>query len=58
MALSTVIFVGETKHWIHDIVEKAKKLKVGSGLGKDNLLQLLYSQLLLMLILVNNYYEW
>ena len=32
MALSTVIFVGETKEWVHDIVEKARKLKVGSGL--------------------------
>jgi malonate-semialdehyde dehydrogenase (acetylating)/methylmalonate-semialdehyde dehydrogenase len=32
MALSTVIFVGETKEWIHDIVAKAKGLKVGSGM--------------------------
>jgi malonate-semialdehyde dehydrogenase (acetylating)/methylmalonate-semialdehyde dehydrogenase len=32
MALSTVIFVGETKEWIHDIVAKAKALKVGSGM--------------------------
>eukprot|EP01038_Epipyxis_sp_PR26KG_P009124 gene9124-12307_t len=32
MALSTVIFVGETKEWIHDIVKKAKNLKVGYGL--------------------------
>jgi malonate-semialdehyde dehydrogenase (acetylating)/methylmalonate-semialdehyde dehydrogenase len=32
MALSTAIFVGEAKEWIHEIVEKAKKLKVGSGL--------------------------
>ena len=31
MALSTLIFVGESKAWIHDIVEKAKKLKVGPG---------------------------
>ncbi|KAG7367436.1 methylmalonate-semialdehyde dehydrogenase [Nitzschia inconspicua] len=31
MALSTVIFVGTTKEWIHDIAEEAKKLKVGSG---------------------------
>jgi len=32
MALSTVIFVGETKEWIHDIVAKAKVLKVGNGM--------------------------
>lgn len=32
MALSTVLFVGETKEWIHDIVAKAKALKVGSGM--------------------------
>jgi malonate-semialdehyde dehydrogenase (acetylating)/methylmalonate-semialdehyde dehydrogenase len=32
MALSTVIFVGESKEWIHEIVEKGKKLKVGSGM--------------------------
>jgi len=31
MALSTVIFVGESKEWLADIVEKAKKLNVGSG---------------------------
>ena len=32
MALSTVIFVGETKEWIHEIVEKARALRVGPGL--------------------------
>lgn len=32
MALSTVIFVGDSKEWVHDIVEKASKLKVGSGM--------------------------
>lgn len=32
MALSTVIFVGESKEWIHDVVAKAKKLKVGPGM--------------------------
>ncbi len=32
MALSTAIFVGESKEWVHEIVEKARKLKVGSGL--------------------------
>ena len=31
MALSTVIFVGESKDWLPDIVEKARKLTVGSG---------------------------
>lgn len=32
MALSTVIFVGETKEWINDIAEKAAALKVGYGM--------------------------
>ncbi|OQR87910.1 methylmalonate-semialdehyde dehydrogenase, mitochondrial precursor [Achlya hypogyna] len=32
MALSVVIFVGETKEWVHDIVEKAKTFTVNGGL--------------------------
>jgi len=32
MALSTVIFVGETEKWIPELVEKAKKLRVGAGI--------------------------
>lgn len=32
MALSVVIFVGKTKEWVHDIVEKAKQFKVNGGL--------------------------
>ena len=31
MALSTVIFVGETKNWIHEVAERAQKLKIGPG---------------------------
>jgi malonate-semialdehyde dehydrogenase (acetylating)/methylmalonate-semialdehyde dehydrogenase len=31
MALSVAIMVGETKNWLPEIVEGAKKLKVGSG---------------------------
>lgn len=31
MALSTAIFVGETKEWIPEIVEKARQLKVNAG---------------------------
>jgi len=31
MALSTAIFVGESKEWIKDIKEKASKLVVGPG---------------------------
>jgi len=31
MALSTVIFVGPTKSWIPELVERAKTLKVGGG---------------------------
>jgi len=35
MALSTVIFVGQTKEWVHDIAAKAKVLKVGGGMEPD-----------------------
>ena len=31
MAISVVVLVGETRDWLPDIIEKAKKLKVGSG---------------------------
>jgi malonate-semialdehyde dehydrogenase (acetylating)/methylmalonate-semialdehyde dehydrogenase len=31
MALSTAIFVGESKNWIPELVERAKKLKVSAG---------------------------
>src|SRR4051794_21632741 len=31
MALSTAVFVGESRKWIPDLVEKAKKLKVDAG---------------------------
>jgi malonate-semialdehyde dehydrogenase (acetylating)/methylmalonate-semialdehyde dehydrogenase len=32
MALSVVIFVGETINWLPELVEKAKMLKVGAGI--------------------------
>ena len=32
MALSTAVFVGETRNWIPEIVERAKKLQVNEGL--------------------------
>jgi malonate-semialdehyde dehydrogenase (acetylating)/methylmalonate-semialdehyde dehydrogenase len=31
MAIAVVVLVGDTKDWIPEIVEKTKKLKVGSG---------------------------
>lgn len=31
MALSTVVWVGESKKWIPDMIEKAKKLRVNAG---------------------------
>ena len=31
MALTTAIFVGESKEWIPDLVAKAKELKVNEG---------------------------
>jgi malonate-semialdehyde dehydrogenase (acetylating) / methylmalonate-semialdehyde dehydrogenase len=35
MAITVAILVGESKNWIPEIVEKAKKLKIGSGFDKD-----------------------
>ena len=32
MALSTAVFVGNTADWIPDLVERCKKLKMGSGI--------------------------
>lgn len=32
MALSTVVWVGESKNWIPELLERAKKLKVNAGL--------------------------
>jgi len=31
MALSTVVWVGEARDWIPEVVERAKKLKVNAG---------------------------
>lgn len=31
MALSTLILVGDAKHWINDIVQQAQELRVGAG---------------------------
>jgi len=31
MALSTVVWVGEARQWIPEMVERAKKLKVNAG---------------------------
>lgn len=31
MALTTAVFVGDSKNWIPDLVEKTKKLKVNAG---------------------------
>lgn len=35
MALSTLVFVGETKEWAKDIGERAKALKINGGFEKD-----------------------
>lgn len=35
MALSTVVFVGETKSWVDDIADRAKALNVNGGFEKD-----------------------
>ena len=35
MALSTAVFVGESRKWIPELVERAKKLKVNAGHEPD-----------------------
>ncbi|CAG8447685.1 8568_t:CDS:2 [Diversispora eburnea] len=35
MALSTVIFVGETNEWLPELVERAKHLKISGGMEPD-----------------------
>ena len=35
MALSTLVMVGETKDWLPEIAELAKKLSVNGGFEKD-----------------------
>lgn len=35
MALSTLVCVGETKNWLPELAERAKKLKVGYGMEPD-----------------------
>lgn len=35
MALSVLVTVGQTKEWVNDIVDAAKKLKVSGGFEKD-----------------------
>lgn len=39
MALSTAIFVGESRKWIPELVERAKKLKVTAGEPQDSLFE-------------------
>lgn len=31
MALPVVILVGEAKHWVKDLIDKSKNLKLGAG---------------------------
>ena len=35
MALSTVVMVGETKDWLPELAERAKRLKINGGFEKD-----------------------
>ena len=36
MALTTAVFVGNSKEWLPEIIEKAKNLKIGDGFDKKN----------------------
>lgn len=46
MALSVVVLVGESKHWVADIVEKARALKVGPGWEAVDVSPLCYPEVL------------
>lgn len=35
MALSTIVFVGEARKWLPELVERSRNLKVSSGFDKD-----------------------
>ena len=35
MAISVAILVGNSREWLPELVERAKKLKVGQGFDKD-----------------------
>jgi len=46
MALTTAVFVGESKNWLPEIIEKAKKLKLGHGADSNvDLAPLCYPEL-------------
>ena len=48
MALTTAIFVGESKEWIPDLVAKAKQLQVNEGnTSKKNLVLKLFRNMYL-----------
>lgn len=47
MALSVGIFVGDSKHWVPEIIGKAKLLKLAPGNQKDSdIVPLAYPELL------------
>ena len=45
MALSVAIFVGESKHWVNDLIAKAKSFKLGAGHENVDISPLSYKEL-------------
>ena len=45
MALSVAIFVGESKHWVNDLIAKAKSFKLGAGHENVDISPLAYKEL-------------
>ena len=51
MALSVAVLVGETKSWVPELVEKARKLKVGYGMDEGvDLSALCYPEVILLFL--------
>ena len=57
MALTTAIFVGESKEWIPDLVAKAKQLQVNEGnMSKKNLVLKLFRNMYLKALYKAHFY--
>ena len=57
MALTTAIFVGESKEWIPDLVAKAKQLQVNEGnMSKKNLVLKLFRNMYLQALYKAHFY--
>ena len=57
MALTTAIFVGESKEWIPDLVAKAKQLQVNEGnMSKKNFVLKIFRNMYLSALYKAHFY--